>query len=308
MEPTVVILLSDKRSGSTIFQDEFCRHPEVTHVEYSPHTYFETQHWLKAARLLEMPRESFYGHQYPNSLKLKSAARKYLVECLQGNLPQMSLPADDHELVFDGWEQLCHRFAKPVFFEKSPQHLAQWGALSLLLKWIRQTSYRVQILGLVRNPQAVLYSAAKLFVTDPTVRQFGWADMHRNLLTLQQLLPAEQLKIVHYESMIGDPQAFFGEVQSFIGLQPSSSMGQGVHANSSHKWRQDPHYALQLHESVSQIAASFGYHESDLENPGKSQPPAPQRVWQRTRNAWISTHARIFNGMIKPGVIGWKRP
>jgi len=40
MNPTVVILLSDKRSGSTMFQEELCKHPDVRHVDYTPHTYF----------------------------------------------------------------------------------------------------------------------------------------------------------------------------------------------------------------------------------------------------------------------------
>ena len=83
-----------------------------------------------------MPKQTFYGNTYPSSLKSKRAARNYIVDCLTGNLPDYSVPDSDRDLVFGGWEALCRQFAQPVFFEKSPQHLAQWGALSLLLEWI----------------------------------------------------------------------------------------------------------------------------------------------------------------------------
>ena len=63
MSRTVVILLSDKRSGSTMLQDELCKHSDIQHVAYSPPTYFETHHWLKAAVLLGMPAKTYYGHR-----------------------------------------------------------------------------------------------------------------------------------------------------------------------------------------------------------------------------------------------------
>jgi hypothetical protein len=59
--PTVIILLSDKRSGSTMFQNEICKHPDIQTVIYSPHTYLETHHWLKGAVLLGKSDYSGYG-------------------------------------------------------------------------------------------------------------------------------------------------------------------------------------------------------------------------------------------------------
>jgi len=198
VEPTVLVLLSDKRSGSTILQQELCKHPGVGHAVYSPHTYCETQHWLKAGSLLDMPRQCYYGHGVYPTYKNPAVARKYMVDFLQGNDIDLGESATNQQLVFDGWEQLCRKYACPVFFEKSPQHLAQWAALSLLLEWMESTQFKVRIIGLVRNPLSVLYSAYELFHSLPEERQYGWADIYRNLLAFQAMTPPEYFHLVRY--------------------------------------------------------------------------------------------------------------
>jgi len=95
MNRSVVILLSDKRSGSTMLQEELCKHPDIQHVAYSPHTYFETHHWLKAAVLLGMPPQTFYGHRVYRGYGSKKNARTYLIDCVKRNVPDFSVPADD---------------------------------------------------------------------------------------------------------------------------------------------------------------------------------------------------------------------
>ena len=102
---TVVILLSDKRSGSTMFQDALCAHPKVQTVEYSPHTYLETHHWLKAAVLLSVHHSLFSnGITYKNYGSRKNA-RIYLENELKGNLPDYEIPKDDKQLVFESLKQ-----------------------------------------------------------------------------------------------------------------------------------------------------------------------------------------------------------
>lgn len=278
MKQTVVLLLSDKRSGSTILQDELCKHPGVRHVEYSPHTYFETHYWLMAARILGMPLQAYYGHRVYGGHGSRSAARAALLDCVRTNVPSFEAPASDLQLVTRGWDALCDQFARPVFFEKSPQHLPQWAALSLLLDWINTTEHRVKVLGLVRNPHAVLHSAERLFGTSPRVRQHGWADMYRNLLAFQAMLPSGVHHVVRYEELIADPRATLGEVQEFIGLSPAAPLGDEVHRRSTNKWRDDPSYHLQLHGAVAQVASHFGYSASDLDNSGKVPPGLAKRV------------------------------
>ena len=302
--PTVVVLLSDKRSGSTMFQEEICKHEDVQTVRYSPHTYLETQHWLKGACLLGMPKQTFYGHRYPSSLQRAGAARAYLVDELSGNLPDWRMPDTDREIVFDGWEALCNKFAKPVFFEKSPQHVAQWGSLSLMLDWIRTTSYSVRVIGLVRNPLSVMYSADDLFHTDPDTRQHGWADMHRNLLAFQAMLPAEQFKLVRYEDLITNPVVGFSEVCQFIGVPSDARIGSSVHVSSRNKWLDDQRYDIHLHPSVIQVAKHFGYTDTELNNPQKQGIPISEKTLGRIRHLGLRIRSRLLHGLLKPMILG----
>lgn len=267
--PTVVILLSDKRSGSTMLQDELCKHSGIRHVDYSPHTYFETHHWLKASVVLNRPDALYSGFRRYGGYGTRENARTYLIDTLKGNMPDYEIPKSDEDLIFEGWDALCKTFAQPVFFEKSPQILAEWCALSLLLEWIHRTEMDVKIIGLVRNPLAVQYSAHELFSSDAERRQFGWLNIQRNLLSIQSMLPSEMFKLVRYEDIIADPKRGLADLCDFIGVDYEDEIGASVHAASKEKWRANENYTLQLDPAVRQIAKAFGYQDLDLINPHK---------------------------------------
>lgn len=305
---TVVILLSDKRSGSTMFQDELCKHPLIQTVAYSPHTYLETHHWLKGAVMLGMPPETFAGGKTYQGYGSRSNARTYMIDCIRGNVPGFQIPADDRALIFDGWEALCDRFAQPVFFEKSPQILAHWSALSLMLEWIKQTRHTVKIIGLTRNPLSVQYSAFQLFHTDPEKRQFGWLAIQKNLRAFQNLLSPENYLHVKYEDIIQNPQPTFANICGFIGVDPSPEVGKGVHAESLTKWKDDPDFTLQLDRTVKQIAFAFGYSEAELDNPAKDKPSLPRHLFWKRDGAFQLLRARITNQVIVPILLrlGWR--
>jgi hypothetical protein len=287
--PTAVVLLSDKRSGSTMLQEELCRHPGVRHVDFSPHTYFETHHWLKAAVVLERPEHLFVGQKTYAGYGSRENARAYLVETLARNLPGYVPPADDRELVFGGWEALCRRFGTPVFFEKSPQILAQWAALSLLLEWIEATEATVRVICLVRNPLAVQYSAEQLFLTDPGIRQFAWLNAQRNLLAFRAMLPSHLHTLVRYEDLVARPRETLAGLQAFIGVEPHPDVGAEIHATSKEKWRQDPRFTLQLDPSVRQLATHFGYASHELDNPHVAAPARAPTRRARLR-LWLNRH------------------
>ena len=295
---TVVILLSDKRSGSTIFQSELCQHSAIQHVAYSPHTYFETQHWLKAAVLLRQPAAMFHGGKvFPNYGSIGNA-RTYLIDTILGNVPDFKIPPTDTELVFDGWEAMCRKFAQPVFFEKSPQILVHWAALSLLLEWMKQTSLNVRIIGLVRNPLAVQSSAEKLFGTDPSSRQFGWLQAQTNLLAVQGLLTPEEFMLIRYEDFIADAEGTLSGACSFIGLPAQEALGRNVHNQSAERWKSDPSFALSLHPSVRFVAGQFGYKTAE---PPNLQYTRPKHRGSFSLRRWISqVKDRIINRWLKP--------
>lgn len=303
---SVIILLSSKRSGSTMFQDELCKHAAVQTVAYSPHTYLETHHWLKGAVLLGMAPETFAGGKVYGGYGSVDNARTYLIDCVKQNVPKFQIPKDDRALVFEGWEALCDHFAQPVFFEKSPQILAQWAALSLLLEWMKQTKYKVKIIGLTRNPLSVQYSAYQLFHTAPEKRQYAWLEGQKNMLAFQNLIPREDFFHVKYEDIIEQPQSAFAAVCDFIGVEQSPEIGSKVHSESLTKWKNDPHFTLRLAVPVKQIAGSFGYNEVDLENPVKPEPSLAYRLRKKWDGTYKLTKAHLKDKIVKP-ILLWAK-
>lgn len=295
MTATVVILLSDKRSGSTWFERELCKHRDVRHIHFTPHTYNETHYWVKAACILPTATEDFSGGVRPDAYGSSTAARKSLVKTIQGNVPDFVVPDDAEKLVFEGWNVLCKQFAHPVFFEKSPQHPHHWAALELLVSWIRTTDYQVRVIGLVRNPMSVMYSALQLFQTDPQNRQFGWAHANRNILKFGELLNDEQFYFVRYEDVVRQPELEFRKLCDFIGIDYESAVGQSVHDSSLNKWRDDVTYTLQLDESVSALAREFGYSEQDLYNPPKPEPWILDKIQRELVLKFKRGKSKVYN-------------
>jgi hypothetical protein len=300
MKPAVVILLSDKRSGSTMFQDELCRHSDIQHVEYSPHTYFETHHWLKGAVMLDMKPELFSGGKVYGGYGGKKNARIYMEDCIKQNVPGFVIPADDRELVFEGWDALCSRYASPVFFEKSPQLPAHWAGLELMLEWIENRDYDVKIIGLIRNPLSVLYSAQKLFHTDPQKRQYGWVSIHENLLKVQKKMASSDFMLCRYEDIIRHPVEEFAKICRFIGVEADSSVGSGVHAGSVNRWESDPFFTVRLDDSVKEMAYRFGYVDDDLINPDKPEPSVLHKLKRKTAGGIRLLFAHVNDRLVKP--------
>ena len=303
MNPTVLILLSDKRSGSTMFERELCKHPKISHVSYSPHTYNETHHWLKAACVLKLPDSEFYGGKMYRGYGSRKGARKYLIDCIKGNIPNFVVPPDDETLVFEGWNALCRRFARPVFFEKSPQYLPHWGCLSLILRWMEATEFNVRFIGLVRNPMSVQYSAIKAFSTKAEMRQFGWAQAYRNMLAFKDMAGEERFFLIRYEDLIEQPKEVFRDVCAFIGLEPCEESGKHVHKDSVKKWRDDPWFSLQLKPGVVQVARHFGYRDEDFFNPPKPEMPFARKLSERLGGFYKLTRHKFINRFIKPHLL-----
>jgi len=303
MKPTVVILLSDKRSGSTMFENELCKHPEISHVAYTPHTYNETHHWLKAACILQMPKQLFNGYQIYKGYGSRQGARSYMIDCIRGNVPDFVVPHNDESLVFEGWDVMCKQFAKPVFFEKSPQYPHHWATLSLILKWADTKEFNVKFIGLVRNPMAVMYSAQELFFTDPHERQFSWASCYRNILAMKEMVGEEHFHLVRYEDLIANPKERFRDICNYIGLDMCDDIGVNAHSGSLNKWWDDQTFTMQLHESVSQLAKHFGYNKEDLYNPPKPGLTRTEKMRRNLKGTIKLSIARIYDRFVKPVII-----
>lgn len=266
MKPTVVILLSDKRSGSTFLERELCSSSSIQHVTYTPHTFNETHYWVMAACLLRRPSRLFSNCELPKSYGGDKRVRRTLEKTILTNVPGFLPPDDDRELVFKGWEAVCTHYAKPVFFEKSPQHPHHWAALELMLEWMQSTHLDVKFIGLIRHPLAVLYSAKQLFHSTPADRQYPWLEGNHNILLMERFVGSDRLIIVKYEDLVSSPRSSFAKILRFIGLEDDPALGQSARKSSLLGWKQDPEFQVALDYSVIRLAQYFGY--SDFECSG----------------------------------------
>ena len=101
MKKTVALLLSDKRSGSTVFEEELCVHPDISHVRYTPHSYFETHYWVMAACVLRLPRYLFHGQKRVTAYGSSGSAKRIVLDCVRGNVRDFEPPSMDADFVVE---------------------------------------------------------------------------------------------------------------------------------------------------------------------------------------------------------------
>lgn len=306
---TVLILLSDKRSGSTLMQRELLQHPLIQTVKYSPHAYLETHFWTKSAKILSDSQHSKFENGIPktNEKRILSSygnrknAEVLLKELLIKNDIRISdIENNLEELIFKGWDRLCDKYADTAFFEKSPQILASPRALELLLKWIRQTTYEVKILVLVRNPLSIMYSAQKLFYTDPVKRQVGWMELMGNLSNFLKEINSDHWKLIRYEDLIEQPEIQFESICNWLRISCNTELGKLSHRDSIEKWKSDKFFDFKLNEEATALANKYGYSIQELENDNKLREP----LWARFKRNLIGKIAinihRFLNRIVKP--------
>jgi hypothetical protein len=303
LKPTVLVLLSDKRSGSTFFQRELLKHPEIQTVKYSSHRYLETHHWLKGAMILSPENASSNLYKGYGS---ESNALALLIDTVKLNVINWEIPENKSDLVFGGWEALCKEFANPVFFEKSPQLLASTAALDLFKSWINTTEFDVKIIGLVRNPMSVLYSAQELFHTPPEKRQYGWMEIHKNLIEFSRDLSEHQFLLLKYEEMVVNTHDCFKTVCKFIGLEYDSQMGNEASRESLNLWKNDADFHFNLSNEVLEMAQQFGYTPNELENPPKQKKQSFKRIISIIRKSWNKIVSKLYFHYYQPLKIKWK--
>ena len=298
MRKTVVILISDKRSGSTLFQRELLKHPDLNTLSYSPHTYLESHHWLKGAVMLNKKDGiEFGGNAVYKGYGPKANARKYMEDCILGNIPEYILPCNDKDLIFGGWEALCERYARPVFFEKSPQIVAHKSALSLMYDWYQNTDFRVKFVFLMRNPMSIMYSAYQLFYTDPESRQYGWLSLMNNMLEFASKIQQADKIWVKYEDLVDDPKNTFKVVQRFIGLSIKDDVGSEAHRGSKKKWVDDENFAFQFNDEIKEFIFKLGYSNEDIYNPAGKKPKLSHKT-KTWFNRFIKLPLLRFNNTV----------
>lgn len=216
----VILLLSDKRSGSTFFQEMFNRRPEISTVKYTPHSNGETHFWTMAAVLLDdrLMKKQVFLRQYNGYGSVRST-RLLMHRLLEKNGVLIDREIKHSDDIFYYWEKLIECSGNHFFFEKSPQLLSSFSATLLLIKWLNFTRKEVFVIGLIRNPYAVLNSAYQLFHTNPEKRQFGWLDAYRNMYFIKGIFPYDYVSIVKYEDLVSTPEVIFKALSDKLGIE-----------------------------------------------------------------------------------------
>ena len=256
-----IILLSEKSSGSSAFQNLLAKFSVVKNVSKTRHYENETLYWTKAASILDLPQLNMIDSEVPIERK---KAKKDLVTLLRDNLENYSPPADDKELIFGGWKLLCEKY-RPIFLEKSPHHLVQWSAIELIIECIKEfKEIDFLLIGLIRNPMDTIYSQFKRWKARPEQLQHQWLVAYQNLLKLKDIM-GEQMVVVRYEDMVTSLR-YLKPVFDFCDVKISEAEQDYLHPKSILKWKGDHLYGFSLSDEVITLAQSFGYHKKDLTN------------------------------------------
>ena len=244
-----ILILSAKSSGSTALQSLLTKFPQVNHIGKTRHFEYETLFWTKAASILQLPQVDMFDSEVPI---VKEKARYDIINLLKQNLDSYVPPENDYDLIFNGWKLLCQKFA-PVFVEKSPHHLHQSSALEMIYQCIdRLPEIDFFIIGLVRNPMAVLYSSWDRMRTQPEKNQYEWFTAYTNLLKFKELID-DRLIIVKYEDIVRD--AFcLKRAFDFIGVKEKQISAGYIHGKSVEKWKRDGFYGFHLSKKVCALA------------------------------------------------------
>jgi hypothetical protein len=258
----VIILLSDKRSGSTFFQEMLKGRNEISSVKFTPHSNGETHFWTMAATILDddkMNKQTIFNKY--NGYGNVSVTRTLLNRLLLENGVELDREILTVEDIFYYWEKLIESVNSLFFFEKSPQLIASFPAVLLLVKWLKITQKEVFIYGLVRNPFAVMNSAYELFGTNPELRQFGWLDAYRNLFFIKGLLDEHAVEIIRYEDLVDEPALIFGQISSRLGIDVWDSKSfKSIRPDSVNRWQNSSLLNNGLNMYVEILANFVGYH------------------------------------------------
>jgi hypothetical protein len=256
-----LIILSEKSSGSTALQNLLTKFGDIKCVCKTRHFENETLYWTKAASILGLSQSKMLDSEVPIH---RRKAKRDLITVLQDNLDDYSPPADDNELIFDGWQRMCARYA-PIFLEKSPHHLGQWSSLELIVQCIESTpGTDFLLIGLVRNPMDTIYSQFRRWRIRPEKLQYQWLVAYRNLSRLRDIV-GERLVVIRYEDMVSS-LSHLRTILDFCEVSVDNADHTYLHQASLLKWKRDKFFGFVLDDVVMQLAQDYGYQVEDLTN------------------------------------------
>ena len=275
--PSAIVILSAKCSGSTALHRALERSPAIRSGVVTEHEELETLYWTKAASILGRPQDPMVESvvPYPADVAHRSLDRFLVANGVTG----LTDRPDEDELI-ERWIEL-RRLHEPCFVEKSPHHLRQVAALELLAEAIRRDEgCRYLVIGVIRNPLDVVYSAWRRFRYRPEEYQWEWKATYENIEVASRLY-GDDFVSLRYEDLVTIRTGLFRRVAALVDVPWStwSDDRGGLHGGSLRRWATDPAFGFSLHPDVVAAARSFGYGDDELRTPQAS------RLWPARREA-----------------------
>ena len=169
-----IILLSNKRSGSTFVQNIFRNHANIKLFHSNQkQKVVECQFWSLSAELLnkKISYEYYIDKIYQETkIDINSFCTEYL---------------SNENDIFNLWEKILSYHDSNIF-DKSPQYLSSKDCLRLINNYCRY-SKRVKLIFLIRDPRDVIASQYNLWKGDIKARELNLINKLDNFYYLKKL-------------------------------------------------------------------------------------------------------------------------
>jgi len=156
------------------------------------------------------------------------------------------------------------------------------------------TDVEFQIIGLIRNPMATIYSQFQQWRSPPAKLEQQWRVAYQNLLRLKERLD-DRVILLQYKEMVTSTDWLY-PVAKFCELNFADVDKQHMHARSLEKWKQDRWFGHQLTDETRDLARQFGYDDAELSHTSYATWPIvwrAQRLSYRLSRPLLSTAYRL---------------
>ena len=267
-----IFVVGHPRSGTTLLASMLGRHPDIVST---PESLYLNIVRFQVAPVLSKGPEAVLKVIENSPMRFLVLDRDILLTALK------ALDTLSEATVFQTVLE-CFRAAdgKPRLLEKTPWHLR---GMDDLFEWFPDA----RILWIMRDGRACVASLIKVpwATSDPIVLARQWV---RNI-SIGKMLRDErpdQVYMVRYEELIGDPRPVMEPVMTFLGVEPSEEMfeqdrevrtvnptetwwkenvGRPLMSNRAEAWRKemDPKLVSQLEMIMGPLLEDFGYATSE---------------------------------------------
>ncbi len=247
-----IIILSSKSSGSTALIKFILRISGVNSFTFVQHQELESLYWTKAASVLRLPQSPMYRSVVPFN---EERASNDLLELEKKNLGKSEHREEWSEAgIFTLYREIAASTGEE-FVEKSPHHLYQESSLNLIRSFMAhfpEDDYLV--IGLVRHPMDVLYSAWSRWLYIPEEFEEEWIRSYENLKKARDLFGTSYREI-RYEDL-GEPDSL-SWLYEFLG-QSDPHNNEEFFRNKS-KWEKDSSFGYSPSVELQSLASHYKY-------------------------------------------------